>query len=167
LNLALRSAWLRQRWNAMSRREKRLVAAAVSIVFVALLYVLVWRPLRDATERLTQDLPQLQLQAMRMRAQADALAARRSSAVPAADRAAAGDAELRALAARTQVATALTQIEPSGDARKRLRFDSVNGDALVRFLELAQRERGWRVTELQVARLSSGERVRAEIALTQ
>jgi type II secretory pathway component PulM len=76
-----------------------------------------------------------------------------------------GDAALRALAARAQVAAALTQIEAGSAAHKRLRFDAVNGEALVRFLELAQREGGWRITELQVARLGDGERVRADVAL--
>ena len=163
MNFALRSAWLQQRWNALSRREQRLVAAAALLVLVALLYALVWRPMRATTERLAQDLPQLQQQVLRLRAQADALAARRPSAVPAINHAASGDAELRALAARAQVAAALTQIESNGDARKRLRFEAVNGEALVRFLELAQRESGWRVTELQLARLGN-ERVRAEVA---
>jgi general secretion pathway protein M len=165
LSLGLRLAWLQQRWDALSRREKRLIATAALLVLVALLYALVWRPMRATTERLAQDIPQLQRQVLRMRTQADGLAARRSSAVPTASRSVSGDAALRALAARAQVAAALTQIEAGSAAHKRLRFDAVNGEALVRFLELAQREGGWRITELQVARLGGGERVRADVAL--
>ena len=48
----------------------------------------------------------------------------------------------------------------------RIRLDAVGGDALISLLDIAQRERGWRVAEAHIARLDGPGRVRAEIVLT-
>jgi type II secretory pathway component PulM len=153
---------LRERWQRLTRRERRLVFAAASVVAAGLAYALLWLPLLQATARGEAELPQLRRQAERLRAHLDAqgkaASGKTSLSKPSV-------VELRAIAARAGIPAATVQAEMVDGTSLRVRVDGVAGDPLMDLLEAAQRDKGWRVSELQVVRLAEPGRVRAEFVL--
>jgi type II secretory pathway component PulM len=151
---------LRERWQRLTRRERHLVFAAASVVALGLAYALLWLPLLQATARGESDLPQLRRQAERMRTHLDSKAASRTTSVSRPS-----VAELRAIAARSGIPAAAVQADVVDGANLRVRIDGVAGDPLMDLLDAAQRDKGWRTSEIQVVRLAEPGRVRAEFVL--
>ncbi|MCP5264956.1 MAG: type II secretion system protein M [Burkholderiaceae bacterium] len=138
-----------EKWRSLAPRERRLIVAALAIVFVAVVYLMFFEPAWKGRTSLLRDLPGMRAQLAKM--ESLALEARDLGAVP--DRLQSQSAIRGQLERSLQAAglQALATIEVRGD-RIELRFARVGFGAWLDWLELAIRETRARVVDLSANR---------------
>ena len=124
---------LRELWNGLNTRERRLLAAGSVLLGIVLLYVMLWLPLQKDLAQLRVSVPRDQTQLERMRALAEAirplrakLRTRSAGATPLS----VVDAMLTAQSLRSYV----THLESDGGNGVRLTLDGVPFNTLVSLL---------------------------------
>jgi type II secretory pathway component PulM len=148
-----------------SRSERQWLEAIVAVVVLALLWLLVWRPLASDTDRLVQRQPLDKAALVEARRASDEIAglARSAPAPQASDARAALDAVLAA----KNLKNAATQIERIDNDRVRATFERIDFDTLAATLDAVQREGRLRAVEVvATARVEPG-LVRADVTLTR
>ncbi|NKI35673.1 type II secretion system protein M [Wenzhouxiangella sp. XN79A] len=157
---------MRNRWNALSERERMLVASAGAVVLVVVLWVAVWEPLdrhRDAlSERAAAQQAladwlaglEQQLPAGVTETPATSLGGRSPLAVV--------DQSARAAG----LAGALQRIEPGSTGEIRVTLERAEFPAMMRWLSGLVGERPFRVVSVRADRVESG-RVDATVLLEQ
>lgn len=146
-------ALVRDRWQALQPRERRLVSGAAVVLGLALAWSLLLAPALEGRARLARTLPALQSQL----AQAEALAAELSRGGPAAT-GRASPAELQAALRLGAAESGLAEPEspaPAGD-RIELRFKDVAWSAWLIWLDSSQRALRLRPEEVRVTRREAG-----------
>lgn len=141
---------MRARWDALAARERRLIALAVGLISLALLWTLLIEPAWQGRARLRAELPELRAQV----AQVEALVAESRRLGPT------GGAEMPLPAIREElerslgaagIRTNLAQIEVRGD-RIEMRFNDVPFAVWLAWLEGAQRSLRLRIVQVTAAR---------------
>lgn len=137
-------------WRAMAARERRLVGAGVTILLLAVGYLLMFEPAWQGRKLLRRELPELRSQLAQMSALA--VEARRLTAAPkASDSPQALRAALAASAQAAGLGGGLAQLSLSGELFD-LRFSNVPHAAWLTWLDTTLRETQLRVTDLSIAR---------------
>jgi type II secretory pathway component PulM len=151
-------------WQRASAREQRLLAAAATVIALAILYAWVWNPMTADIERLSRDLPRAQSVLDAARAQAENLVALERNSAPLRGQDALASVE-RVLAERG-LRNAVTALDLA-EGRVRLTFAAVRFDALPGFLDALTRNAGVRVLEATLTPRVEPGTVRAEFSLAR
>lgn len=133
-------------WGERSPREQLLLGGLAALAMVALLLVLIIRPLASERARAAADIRSYELLAMRLRAAAPGLAATGAEKGPPA-----------AIVSRNAAALGLTveRVEPES-GRLRVAFADAPFEAVVRFVATIEQTSNLRVSEARVDRSSNG-----------
>lgn len=152
---------VRDLWQQRSPSERRIVAAAGTIVVGLLLIALVWLPLERARSRLSAELPELRQSLASLQRDADEVKRLRSMPVAAA----AASGPLSGLASATPLPGA--RIALVDDKRVRITAPDVAFNALLDWLAAVRATHGLRVESARLEGLAQNGRVRAEITLSR
>jgi general secretion pathway protein M len=131
---------LRDTWNNLAARERRMIAAGGVLLAIVFLYVLLWLPLQKDLARLRVAVPRDQTQLERMRALAEAvgpLRGKRGTRSAGATPLSIVDAMLTAKNLRSYV----THLEADGSSSVRMSLDGVPFNTLVNLLTELQETR--------------------------
>jgi general secretion pathway protein M len=159
---------LRQRWEALEPRERRVLGAGAVVVLAVIGYLLVWEPLVQSRDEWRVRVAAAETDLVWMRSVAPEVLARRG-ATPA------GTApDSRSLLARVDasvreagLAGALLRVEPVASNQVRVTFEQAGFDALMRWLETLAQRHGTRVTEMSVQRADGVGVVDARLGLEE
>ena len=155
-------AWinlLRERWQSWTVRERRMVAAMLAVIVLALVWAVAIDPAWTTRERLGRELPRLRAQAAELlsllasvQGQAPSQAARQGSL----------EASLQAVLQAAGL-RALTQAQANGAVR--VQFEGIAYAELASWLDRVVRELGVRIETTKIAAV--GSRVNADVVVTQ
>lgn len=159
---------LRQRWEALAPRERRMLALGAFVVALVVGYLAIWEPLaqrRDAwrtrVAAAESDLAWMRGVAPQVEAQS---ATRGASLVP----------DSRSLLARADatardagLGTSLLRVEPVGANQVRVYFEQAGFDAMMRWLETLAERHGTRVIEMSSQRADGVGLVDARVTLEE
>lgn len=138
----LKPEWIepiRQRWQRLAPRERRVVGALAGVLSFVLLYLLIWSPMQRSLTRLRIDVPNEQAQLQRMRDQAAQVAQiRREAPVPQA----AGSLipNIEQSAATHGLRATFTRLEPEGSNGVRIQVDGAPFNTLIGWLADVQKQ---------------------------
>jgi len=150
-------------WQARAERERWILRVGALLALLILGYGLLWLPLSRARDGLRQQVQQGERDLAWMRqVPASALTASASTFVAPSSESLLSRLDRGARAAG--LGGALLAVEPVGDGEVRMRFQQVDFDAAMRWLE-AQSAAGIRVRELSVQRAESEGRSDLRVAL--
>ncbi|MGC2517509.1 MAG: type II secretion system protein M [Burkholderiales bacterium] len=137
-------ARLRDAWQRMAARERRLVTAALLLVTVVIAHGLLWSPLQKELSRLRDSVPEERTQLAWMRAEAGRL---RKSGPRAPAQPAARDAvsTVEQTAAAQGIRTQITHIEAESGSGAQVTFEAVPFNALITWLAELQDRHGLHV----------------------
>lgn len=158
---------LRQRFEGLNLRERLLVSAAAATLAVALFFILVWEPLHASVKRLRTDVSDMQgLVAELAQARSLILAGRNGIGVI--------QGQGRSLLSiidqsgkENGLASAVTRMQPEGDATVRVWLEQADFAAMVRWLDKLESGYGVTVTEVAIDRESQPGLVRARLGLVR
>ena len=152
---------LRELWNAREPRERRVIAAGLGALLVAVLWAYVWEPISTDRERLVATLPKLRAQAQQVATQGAEVErlrnAARSRGTPSAP-----DAAIGAAAKSLGLGEAIGTVTALGEGRLQVAVKPVAFDALVRFLGELAAAQGLAVESLVVRVAPEPGRVQVE-----
>jgi general secretion pathway protein M len=134
---------LRNTWNSLQSRERLVVGVGAAILLALLGYSIVWAPVQRDLSNLRIDVPKQRMQLALMRVQAKQVAQLRGSA-PA--KIASGNllTKLEQSAQNRGLRENITRMEPDETNLVRLSLDSVDFNALLRWLKELQTQNGIR-----------------------
>ena len=134
---------LRNTWNSLQSRERLVVGVGAAILLALLGYSIVWAPVQRDLSNLRIDVPKQRTQLALMRVQAKQVAQLRGSA-PA--KIASGNllTKLEQSAQNRGLRENITRMEPDETNSVRLSLDSVDFNALLRWLKELQTQNGIR-----------------------
>lgn len=135
---------LRARFDALTPRERALVAAGAALLIGALVWTEAWRPLETARAEARAEIARLDEAMARARALGDDVAVVETGPSTPAPTVLAATAPAMGLS--------IQRIEPEG-ARTRVVLDKAPFDALMRWFEALETEHALRVTALELDRL--------------
>lgn len=143
-------------WEARAPRERLLLLAMMVVLGAWLALVAIWQPLQAARSRLGDQIVRHQV----------ALSVLQSQPVAAAPVVARDDRPLNIVITETAAAQQLTirRLEPNGQ-RVRVVLDEAVFDSVILWLEAVQRDRGLRVTEIEMTRRPAPGVVNVTLAL--
>lgn len=162
---------MKQYWQNLSTRERRLVVVGGALALAVGLVGLGWYPLLQARTELAERVRDNRAEVAWMRAAAEQLQALRGGegARPAPQQR--GERSLLALideTARSEgLAESIRRGEPAGEGRVRVWLDRASFDRIVRWLTRLDAAFGVRVTELSIDRADAPGRVNARVALSE
>lgn len=157
---------MKQWWQALSRRDQRMLMGGSIALLLLLSYVLVWEPLHNGVDRLRQT--NLEQQAILQWMQQSAQQARILRSTVRVDGAMRGEESTQALVERTArqgpLATALKQVRADGDKAVSVTLESASFDELVIWLDQLQRVYTIELDTALIERLQPG-KVNARLGL--
>ncbi|MGH8453596.1 MAG: type II secretion system protein GspM [Nevskiales bacterium] len=158
---------LRQRFLALNLRERLLVGAAAITVIVALLFLLIWEPLHDGVKRLRGEVATTQaLVAELSQARGLVLSGRGGAGVIQGQ-----GRSLLAIVDQTGkengLGSAITRMQPEGDATVRVWLEQADFAALLRWLHALENTYGVTVVEAAIDREAQSGLVRARLGLAR
>jgi general secretion pathway protein M len=158
---------LRERFLAMNARERLLVGTATGTVVAALLFLLVWEPLHNGVKRLRADVTEAQaLVAELSQARGLVLMGRGGVGVIQGQ-----GRSLLAIIDQTGkeggLASAITRMQPEGDATVRVWLEQADFAALIRWLGTLETTYGVAVVEAAIDREAEPGMVRARLGLVR
>ena len=128
---------LRELWNAREPRERRVIAAGLGALLLAVLWAYVWEPIATDRARLVAALPKLRVQAQQIAIQG-AEVDRLRNAARSRGTASTADAAIGAAAQSLGLGDAIGAVTTLGEGRVQVAVKPVAFDALLRLLgELA------------------------------
>jgi general secretion pathway protein M len=159
---------VRQRWDALEPRERRVLALGAVVVLAVIGYLAVWEPLVQSRDEWRLRVAAAETDLAWMRGVAPEVLARRGTAPSAT----APDG--RSLLARVDASVreaglgaALLRVEPVAANQVRVTFEQAGFDALMRWLESLAQRHGTRVTEMSVQRADGVGVVDARLGLEE
>ena len=134
---------LRNTWNSLQSRERLVVGVGAAILLALLGYSIVWAPVQRDLSNLRIDVPKQRTQLALMRVQAKQVAQLRGSALA---KIASGNllTKLEQSAQNRGLRENITRMEPDETNSVRLSLDSVDFNALLRWLKELQTQNGIR-----------------------
>jgi general secretion pathway protein M len=158
---------LKQRFERLNLRERLLVSAAAGTLALALLFILIFEPLQASVDRLRTDVAEMQ-------GLAAELAQARSLVLSGRNGVGAIQGQGRSLLSiidqsgkENGLASAITRMQPEGDATVRVWLEQADFAALVRWLDKLESGYGVTVTEVAIDRESQPGLVRARLGLVR
>jgi general secretion pathway protein M len=154
---------LRELWDKLGTRKRRLVWAVTVVLALALLYGIVWNPMQRSLAKLRADLPTERAQLATMRAQATLVErVRRGASVKQPD-------NLASFAAQTAASHGLTgamsRVEPEGSNAARVQLDGVPYGELLAWLADMQQNGAIRVETANIEAQTKAGAVNARLLL--
>lgn len=157
----------KQRFEALNLREQLLLGAAAVTLALALFFLIVWEPLQNSVERLRTDVADMQgLVTELAQARSLVLSGRNGIGVI--------EGQGRSLLSivdqsgkENGLASAVTRMQPEGDATVRVWLEQADFAALVRWLDKLEGSYGVSVTEAAIDRESQPGMVRARLGLVR
>jgi general secretion pathway protein M len=157
---------VRQRWEALAPRERRIIALGAAVVVAVLFYLLLWEPLAQRREAWRVRVVAAESDLAWMRAVAPQVGAR------AATRPVTLVPDSRSLLARADASAreaglgaALLRVEPVSARQVRVYFEQAGFDAMMRWLEALAARQGTRVVEMSAQRADGVGLVDARVTL--
>lgn len=150
-------------WTYRQPRERVLVMSAALLLAAAVIYLLLWEPMKRDIERLHASIARTETLLPSMKARAEEIQVLRSKS--------SSQSNVKPIAGRTEVDAELRRagiaasIDPLESNRLRLRFDAVNSTALINAMQAIHRTTKLRITELTAAARVEPGLVRAEFIL--
>lgn len=156
-------AGLKQRWAQLQAREQKIILGGALALALILLYFLAFDPWLTARRKLERDLPRLRAELSQMRALAETanrLSANRRTAV--------GDSASVAAALRNELGQAklvaeAPPVRDDGQGRLILTLPAVDADALLLWLEQAQKRHALRLASAKLQKLDAPGQVKADL----
>lgn len=159
---------MKEKWQQLSLREKRLVVFTSIVVLITLVYFMIWQPLQDGiqTSRVHlkaqgQTLVNMQEQAVEAR---QLLAAKRKSGANTQ-----GSSSLLVIIERTaqtkNLKSRLQKVQPEGESGVRVWVENASFDQLIDWLALLENRNTIYVDEIIIERLKEAGRVNSRILL--
>ncbi len=145
---------LRQRWDAWTQRERRMVVAMAAAVVLAFVYLALIDPALQGRAKLARDLPKLRADAAEMAGIA-AAAARIPRATPTANLQAALDGSLQAAGLKASVSA-------KDNGAVAIKFEKVAYNTIAAWAFRAARDTAAQLDTVNVSALGEGGRVNAE-----
>lgn len=156
---------MKQYWQQMSERERRMVSAMVLVVAATLYYLLIWEPITSRSAMLEQritaqseTLAWMQHASQQIRAQGRSATSRRADNLSLIS-------SINQAVNQHGLSKEIERIQPDGSSRVRVWFREVSFQQLVRWLHSVQNSSGARVAMLVVDAGDEGGRVSARIEL--
>ncbi len=158
---------MKEKWQQLSLREKRLVIFTSIIVLIALVYFMIWEPLQDG----------IQTSHVRIKAQNDTLIHMREQAAEARQLMAtkrqaganAGSSSLLVIIERTalekNLKSRLQKVQPEGQDGVRVWVENASFDLLVEWLALLETKNTIYVSEIIIERQKEPGRINSRILL--
>ncbi len=142
-------------WGLRSAREQVLLALLLATAAAALYLSLVFAPIQAVRRQALNDIRVYEALGAQLRVAGPALLSARPTG---------GDASAVAAASAAEAGVAVRRIDPEGE-RVRVVLQDVSFDALMRWIDLMERERGLRLVELRVERRTSPGLVSADVTV--
>jgi general secretion pathway protein M len=159
---------LRQRWDALEPRERRVLTAGAIVLIAVLGYLLLVEPLLQSRETWRTRVTAAEADLAWMRAAAPRLhALRGDDATPMQPDSRSLLARADASAREAGLGSTLLRVEPVSANQVRVYFEQTGFDALMRWLETLADRHGTRVTELSVQRADGVGRVDVRLSLEE
>jgi len=158
---------MKEKWQQLSLREKRLVIIASIVVVITLVYFMIWEPLQDG----------IQTSRVRIKAQNDTLLQMREQAAEAKQLMAAqrqaganvGSSSLLVIIERTaqqkNLKSRLQKVQPEGQDGVRVWVENASFDQLIDWLALLENRNTIYVSEIIIERQKEPGRVNSRILL--
>lgn len=152
---------MRNWWNQLSSRERRLVGGGGVLTLTLLLYALIWQPFQNTLQRLRQTVAEQRADLAWMR-QAALEAKRLRNAQDKPSSSPSQDARRSLLIVVDQTArsaglgTALKRVEPQGEDKVRVWLEQVDFDQLIGWLDTLRREQAIRTANAVIERQAGG-----------
>lgn len=160
---------MRDKWHRLTLRERWLVGGGSALALALLLYALLWHPFYKRLNELRQTVVEQRaaLHWMRQAAvEVKRLSALTDTASQAAQRGGQSLLTLVDQTARTAgLSSALTRVEPQGDAQLRISLEKANFDTLVRWLGALEQEYGVAIVNVVVERQGGSGQVDVRLIL--
>ncbi len=158
---------LKQRFTALNLRERILVGIAAAVLALSLIFLVVVEPLQNSVKRLRSDVAEMQgIVAELADARSLVLSSRSGIGVI--------QGQGRSLLSivdqsgkESGLASAITRMQPEGDATVRVWLEQADFAALVRWLDKLESNYGVSVTEAAIDRESQPGLVRARLGLVR
>lgn len=145
---------MKERWEALAPRERRLIQLAATIIGIVLAWYLIYSPLANSRARLESTVIGLRQDLAQLRPQVDAILERRVTGqeqmAPRPGRSLLAMADSSARDAG--LGGALKRVEPIGERSVRVWMDGADFDAMAAWLEKLAREEGVAIDEWSVDR---------------
>jgi len=156
---------IKQRWQELSIRERRMVAVMSFFVAISLFYFAFWSPLHKSIEKNRSSLTMKTTQLKNM--QQYALEARQLRFSAGGAKRVANRDSLLVIIERTakQKKLILRQIKPDSDNGVRLTLEDVPFDQMLNWLDLLEKQHGIRVSDISVERQKKTGQVNSRILL--
>lgn len=159
---------LRQRWDALAPRERRVLSLGAAVLTLIVGYLVLWEPLAQSRADWHARVVAAETDLAWMRAASPRVQAQRGT------QALTPMADGRSLLARADasardagLATALLRVEPVTASQVRVTFEQAGFDALMRWIETLSTQYGAQVSELSVQRADGVGLVDARLSLEE
>lgn len=158
---------MKDKWQQLSSRERRLVVIMSAVLVVTMFYFLLWQPMQDglARSRVRVKAQQAQLQEMRQQA----AIARQLLAKQRSGSAVKNSSSLLVVIERTaqqkQIKSALQKVQPEGNEGVRIWLENASFDKLVDWLALLSSRNNVYVSEISIDRQKDSGLVNGRILL--
>ena len=152
----MKLVWLgfkKQFWDVRTAQERNLLKWLAWLLAPLLLYFVLWQPAHTAVQKLRVSVPQLAMQAERLRNQANEMELLRHRPKPALLDAQAMKAAVEDSAARNSLREAIATLEVQEPNALRIALASVSFEQWLRWLRVLQQEQHIRADSLSVAML--------------
>jgi general secretion pathway protein M len=152
----MKASWLdfkKRYWDARSVQEQKLLKVSVWLLTPLLLYLLLWQPAHSAVSKLQRSVPLLNMEAERLRNQAEEVEMLRHRAKPAMLDAVALKAAVEDSAARNGLREAVSSLELQQPNAVRISFAVVSFAQWLRWLSAMQQEQHIRADSVSVSML--------------
>ena len=157
---------MKEQWQQLSLREKRLVVITAIVVMVSLLYFMIWQPLQDGIDtsrvRVSAQINTLQ----QIRAQATEAKQLRASKTRGGTR---GGGSLLVIIERTaqqrNLKSSLQKVQPEGQDGVRVWVENASFDQLIDWLDLLENKNTIYVSEIYIERQKEPGRINSRILL--
>lgn len=154
---------LRNRWNALGTRDRRIASALGAFLGVVLFYLLIWSPVEGGLARSRERLSSVRGQVAVMREQAALVASLR--AAPRIEAPTDAASAVQRIAERNGLREQVKRVDADGARGVRVQIEGVSFPALMTLLVDLQRQAGLRVESATIERHATPGAVNARLVL--
>lgn len=158
-------------WGGLERRERRVLVAGALLMLAVFGWLMVWEPLEQARERRLAQVQAARDTLLFLEQALPEILARRADGAPGRGAAEQQRQSLIGLAdasvREAGLSGVLGRVEPAGEGRVRLWFESAPFDALIDWADRISREHGVRLPEFSAERSVGSGRVDARLLLEE
>jgi general secretion pathway protein M len=154
---------MKQQW--LAPQEKKALKIGAWVLTPVLIYMVLWQPAHEATQKLHVSLPVLNMAEESLRSYANEIEVLRSKAKPTLLDAALLKSILEESAARNNLREAITTLDLQPPNAVRISFTAVSFDQWLKWLRVLQHEKAIRVDAMSVAKLPQAGMVKISATL--